>query len=62
MLEDWPQEQVANWLHKFNGILFFQPWGPIESHKSSEFISNLGQNEKIFSTSALTPSVKPLEG
>jgi hypothetical protein len=41
---------------------FFQPWGPIEGHKSSAFISNLGQIEKIFSISALTPSVKPLGG
>jgi hypothetical protein len=51
--------RVANWLPKFNGILF-SALGPIQGHKVLAFISNLGQIEKIFSISALTPSVKPL--
>jgi hypothetical protein len=38
----------------------FKPWGQYKGHKSSAFISNLGHIEKVFSISALTPSVKPL--
>jgi hypothetical protein len=50
--------RIANWLPKFNGIPFFQPWVPIHSHKA--FCSNLGQIEKFFSILALIPSVKSL--
>jgi hypothetical protein len=38
----------------------FSALGPIQSHKVQHFISNLGQIEKFFSISALTPSVKLL--
>jgi hypothetical protein len=51
--------RVANWLPKFNGILF-PALGPIQGHKFLAFISNLGQIEILFSISALTPSVKRL--
>jgi hypothetical protein len=40
---------------------FFPGLGPIQGLKSSALISNLGQIEKfLLSSSALTPSVKPL--
>jgi hypothetical protein len=43
---------------QFDGILF-SALGPIQGHKSSAFISSLGQIEKFFfSISALTPSVR----
>jgi hypothetical protein len=51
--------RVANWPHNYDGILF-SALGPIEGHKVQHFFSNLGQIEKFFSISALTPSVKPL--
>jgi hypothetical protein len=49
--------RVANWPPKFD-ISFFQPWGQYKAINST-FTSNLGQIEKFFSISALTPSVKP---
>jgi hypothetical protein len=44
--------RVANWLPKFNGILFSSLGG---QYKPIAFLSNLGHIEKAF-----TPSVKPL--
>jgi hypothetical protein len=39
--------RVANWTLKFDGILF-SALGPIQhGHKSSAFVTNLGQIEKI---------------
>jgi hypothetical protein len=52
MQEHWPP-RVANWLPKFDAILF-SALKPIQGHKSSAFISKLGQIEKFFfSISAL---------
>jgi hypothetical protein len=51
--------RVANWPPKFDGILF-SALGPIQGHKVQHVLVTLGQIEKIFSSSALTPSVKPL--
>jgi hypothetical protein len=51
--------RVANWLPKLNGILF-SALGPIHGHKAQHLLIGWGQIEKIFSISALTPSVKPL--
>jgi hypothetical protein len=51
--------KVANWLPKFDGILF-PALGSIQGYKVQHFISNLGLIENIFSVSALTPSVKHL--
>jgi hypothetical protein len=48
--------RVSNWPPKFNGILF-PTLGPIQGHKVQHLF---GQIEKIFSSSALTPSVKAL--
>jgi hypothetical protein len=56
--------RVANWLPKFDDILFFSGLGPIQGHKVWYLpIGNLGQIEfYFFSILALTPSVKPLGG
>jgi hypothetical protein len=43
-----------------NSLLSFFSLGANIKSKSSTFISNLGQIEKIFSISALTLSVKPV--
>jgi hypothetical protein len=51
--------RVANWLPKFNGILF-SALGTIQGHKVQHLLVALGQIENIFSISALSPSVKPL--
>jgi hypothetical protein len=57
MLEHWPQElQIL--LRKFNVILFFPALGPIQGHKVQHLLVTWGHIEKIFSISALTPSVK----
>jgi hypothetical protein len=40
-------------------VSFFQPWAEYKVY-SSAFTSNFGQIEKIFSSSALTTSVKPM--
>jgi hypothetical protein len=47
--------RVANWLSKFDGVLFFS-LGANTRPSSSAFISDLGQIEKIFHISALTPN------
>jgi hypothetical protein len=49
--------RVANWLPKFNGILF-SALGTIQGHKVQHLLVAWGEN--IFSISALSPSVKPL--
>jgi hypothetical protein len=61
MLQHWPQG-VANWPPKSDGILFFSTnIGTNTRPQSSAFSSsNLGQIEKLFFVSALTPSVKAL--
>jgi hypothetical protein len=60
MLEHCPQ-RISNWPPKFDGNPFFQPWGQLQDHIVQHlFISNLGQIEKLFSMSALTPSVNLL--
>jgi hypothetical protein len=41
-------------------VSFFSAVGPVQGHKTSAFISNLGQIEKFFSISPLTATVKPL--
>jgi hypothetical protein len=51
--------RVANWPPKFDGILFLG-LGAKTRPLCSEFTSNLGETENIFSMSALIPSVKPL--
>jgi hypothetical protein len=58
MLKHWPQG-FSNWPPKFHDILF-PALGPNTRPESSAFISNFGQIEKIFSSKALTPKVKPL--
>ncbi len=40
-------------------VSFFPALGPIQGHKVQHYF-NFGQIEKIFSSSALTPNVKPL--
>jgi hypothetical protein len=40
--------RVANWLPKFDGILFFSLESPTQGHKVQYLFSNLGQMEKIF--------------
>jgi hypothetical protein len=63
MLQYWPRG-VANWPPKSDGIHFFSAnIGADTRPKSSAFnSSNLGQIEKFFFVSALTPSVKALGG
>jgi len=39
---------------------FFLALGPIEGHKVQQLLVTGGQIEKILSTPALTPNVKPL--
>jgi len=56
MLQHWPQGFQIGLPNSM--LSFFQPWGQYKAIKV--FISNFGQIEKIFSSSALTPSVKPL--
>jgi hypothetical protein len=52
---------IANWLPKFDGILFFQPWGPKQGYKVQHLlVVAWGRLNFIFSISAFTPSVKPL--
>ncbi len=41
-------------------VSFFLPWGHHKAIEFSIFDTNFGQIEKIFSSPALTPSVKPL--
>jgi len=42
-------------------VSFFAVLGPIQGHKVQHLlVSNFGQIEKIFSSSDLTPNVKPL--
>ncbi len=63
MLQHWPQ-RVANWLPKFNVILFFfflfsffQPWGQYIALKVQHLLVTWGQIEIfVFSISTLTPS------
>jgi hypothetical protein len=57
MLEHWPQGLQIGFT---NLMVSFFSLGANTRPRSSAFISNLGQIEKIFSISALTPSVKPL--
>jgi hypothetical protein len=47
-------------LPKFDGILFFGLGVKIQGHKVQHLLVACGQNENIFSISALTHSVKPL--
>jgi hypothetical protein len=53
--------KVATWLtFQIRWYPFFQPLCQYKGHKTSAFISNLGQIEKFFSISPLTATVKPL--
>jgi len=57
----WPPPRVANWLPKFNGTPFLQPWVPIHSHKVQHLLVTWGRLKSFFfSILALTSSVKPL--
>ncbi len=60
MLEYWPPQELQIGFPKFNGILFFQPWGLILGHKIQHLLVAWGQIGNFFSISALTPSVKAL--
>jgi hypothetical protein len=55
MLKHWYQELQIDLPNLM--VSFFQPWGQYKAIKFS-ITSNFGQIEKIFSSSALTPSVK----
>jgi len=46
MLEHWPQ-RVANWLPKFDGILF-PALGPIEGHKVQHLLVPWGKLKRFF--------------
>jgi hypothetical protein len=51
--------RVANWAPKFDGILF-PALGPIQAHKAQDLLITWGRLKRLFSSSALTPRVKPL--
>jgi len=53
--------RVANWPPKFADGILFPDLGPIQGHKVQHLLVTLGRlNFYFFSSSALTPSVKPL--
>jgi hypothetical protein len=69
MLEHWCQiinkcwnigPKGCNWTPKFDGILF-TALGPIQGHNVQHLLVTCGRLKSLFSISALTPSVKPLE-
>jgi hypothetical protein len=51
--------RVANWAPKFDGILF-PALGPIQAHKAQDLLVTWDRFKRLFSSSALTPRVKPL--
>jgi hypothetical protein len=55
MLQRSPQELQIGFPNLM--VSFSSALGPIQGHKIQNIINNLGQIEKIFSISALTPSV-----
>jgi hypothetical protein len=57
MLEHWPQGLQIGLPNLMVILFFFQPWGQYKAMKLSIYY-NLGQIEKFFPISALTPSVK----
>jgi len=60
MLEHWPQGLQIGLPNSM--VSFFQPWGQYKAHKAQHLLVTWGQIEKIFSSVALTHSVKkPLE-
>ncbi len=54
--------RVANWPPKFADGILFPDLGPIQGHKVQHLLVTLGRLNFLFyfSSSALTPSVKPL--
>jgi len=52
--------RVASWPPKFDGVLF-SALGPIQGHKVQHLLVTWGRLKSFVYTSALTPSIKPLE-
>jgi hypothetical protein len=51
--------RVASWIPKCGGMVFLA-LGPIQGHKVQHLLVTRGTLKIFFSTSAFTPSVKPL--